>query len=162
MHEMLGHLHFMSKDYDTALVHYEKVVRGGNASTEIRKRAIICYVRARRITEAISLFERLIVDDIECVVKHNQDSYGCPCPEIIDEYERSLNANAVTQDDRIALGILWLFCSLPRSLEIFAEALHRDPGRPFLKSVMKLLTTRSATTPAIFHQSLDRERHYEQ
>jgi tetratricopeptide (TPR) repeat protein len=148
MHEMLGNHHFLLKDYKTALSHYETILRAGNASVTVRKRALICYIHARRISEAVPLFEELIRDDLASIVKHNQERYGCPCPEIIEEYERSIANGEPSQNDKIALGMLWLFCDCRRSAQLFARALRSDPGSVFLSSVMRVLDRQEALNPS--------------
>ena len=159
MHEMLGNHLFLLKDYKAALSHYETTLREGNSSTEVSKRALICYVHARRVSEAIPLFERLIRDDLASIVKHNQEQYGCPCPEIIEEYERSIANGEPSQNDRIALGMLWLFCDRLRSEQLFAQALHGDPGSAFLRSVMSILEGQSSPSPSESHHTTDKETH---
>jgi len=156
MHEMLGHHHFMVGDYATALSHYRQVIQEGDANTEVKKRAVVCYVHTRRIAEAVLLFEELLKEDVDCIVRHNQDRYGCPCPEIIDEYECSLRTDEISQSDRIALGILWSFCDVHRSHEWFTEAIREDPGSAFLQSVLRILKDRIAVTPATSHYQSDK------
>ncbi len=159
MHEMLGNHHFLLGDYQTALSHYETAMREGNAGVEVRKRALVCYIHGHRIPEAIPLFERLIREDLASIVKHNQERYGCPCPEIIEEYERSITAAGYSQTDKIALGMLWLFCDRLRSEQLFAEALRGDPDSASLKSVLRILkgeeplnqSSSSHRTPIIGH-----------
>jgi tetratricopeptide (TPR) repeat protein len=148
MHEMLGNHHFLLKDYKSALSHYETILRERDASTEVSKRALICYVHARRVSEAIPLFERLIRDDLASIVKHNREQYGCPCPEIIEEYGRSITTGEPSQNDTIALGMLWLFCDRLRSEQLFAQALRGDPGSAFLRSVMRILTGQEDLDPS--------------
>jgi len=155
---MLGHHYFMLRDFSTALSHYQEVLKGGGASTEVRKRALICYVQSGRIAQAIPLFEGLITEDLECIVKHNVDRYGCPCPEIIDQYECSRVTTDVAQGDRIALGMLWLFCDVRRSHQWFAEALREDSSSAFLRFVTGLLITRIATAPRTPHHIVKKER----
>lgn len=156
---MLGNHHFLLKDYKTALLHYETALHEGNASIEVRKRTLICYVHARRISEAIPLFERLIRDDLASIVKHNQEQYGCPCAEIIETYERSITTGEPPQNDKIALGMLWLFCDRIRSEQLFAQALRDDPGGEFLNSVMNILEEQSSPCPSEPHHTIDKETH---
>jgi tetratricopeptide (TPR) repeat protein len=142
---MLGHHHFLLRDYISALSHYEAVISQRNASKSVRKRAIVCYIQTRQVEEALELFASLVAEDIDCIIGHDNEQEGCPCPEIIQEYESRMD-DRPSRNDMTALGMLWLYCEPQRSLQWFDGALRNDPGNTYLQSVLDTLSLR--ITPA--------------
>ena len=140
MHEMLGNHHFLLRDYVQALAHYEVVLSKGMASTFLRKRAIVCYIQTRQVDQALPLFANLIAEDIGCIIGHDNEQEGCPCPEIIQEYESRMTGSP-SQNDLTAMGMLWLYCESKQSLQWFDRAVQQEPHNPYLKSLVTILSS---------------------
>jgi len=140
MHEMLGNHHFLLRDYVQALAHYEVVLSKSMASMPLRKRAIVCYIQTRRVDQALPLFADLIAEDIGCIIGHDNEQEGCPCPEIIQECESRMTG-IPSQHDLTAMGMLWLYCEPHKSLQWFERAIQQEPEHPYLKSVITILAS---------------------
>jgi len=160
MHEMLGNHHFLLKDYVLALAHYEAVLSEGKASTVVRKRAIVCYIQTHQVNEALPLFADLIAEDIGCIIGHDNEQEGCPCPEIIQEYESRMTGSP-SQNDLTAMGMLWLYCEPNKSLQWFDRAVQQEPDNPYLKSVVTTLSSTNINE-ALSHDSNKEEQHNEE
>jgi hypothetical protein len=150
MHEMLGHHHFLLRQYTPAISHYEAAVSQGKATKSVRKRAIVCYIQTRQVNKALPLFASLIAEDIGCIIGHDNEQEGCPCPEIIREYESRMSDNP-SQDDMTALGMLWLYCEPQQSLPWFDRAVQQEPQNPYLKSVVMILSSRNIAYTSSHH-----------
>lgn len=150
MHEMLGNHHFLLKDYLLALAHYQSVLSQGRASTPVRKRAIVCYIQTRQVDKALPLFADLIAEDIGCIIGHDNEREGCPCPEIIQEYESRMTGSP-SGNDLAAMGMLWLYCEPHKSLQWFDRALEQDPDSRYLKSVLSTLTNANISSAPMHH-----------
>ena len=150
MHEMLGNHDFLLRDYVLALAHYEAVLSHGKASMAVRKRAIVCYIQTRRVDEALPLFADLIAEDIGCIIGHDNEQEGCPCPEIIQEYESRMTGSP-SGNDLAAMGMLWLYCEPHKSLQWFDRALQQNPDAHYLKLVVSTLSTANISTAPSHH-----------
>jgi tetratricopeptide (TPR) repeat protein len=150
MHEMLGNHHFLLKDYVLALAHYEAVLSEEKASTAVRKRAIVCYIQTHQVDEALPLFADLIAEDIRCIIGHDNEKEGCPCPEIIQEYESRMTGSP-SQNDLTAMGMLWLYCEPNKSLQWFDRALQQDPNNPYLSSIFTTLANANISSAQSHH-----------
>jgi len=160
MHEMLGNHHFLLRDYVLALAHYEAVLSQGKSSIPVRKRAIVCYIQTRQVDEALPLFADLIAEDIGCIIGRDNEQEGCPCPEIIQEYESRM-ADIPSQHDLIAMGMLWLYCEPHKSLEWFERAIQQEPDNPYLTTVVTILSSTNIKEVSS-HISNKEEQHNEE
>jgi len=160
MHEMLGNHHFLLRDYVLALAHYEAVLSQGKSSIPVRKRAIVCYIQTRQVDEALPLFADLIAEDIGCIIGRDNEQEGCPCPEIIQEYESRMTG-IPSQHDLIAMGMLWLYCEPHKSLEWFERAIQQEPENPYLTTVVTILRSTNINE-ASSHISNKEEQHNEE
>jgi len=137
---MLGNHHFLLRDYVQALAHYEVVLSKSMASKPVRKRAIVCYIQTLQVNKALPLFANLIAEDIGCIIGHDNEQEGCPCPEIIQECESRMTG-IPSQHDLTAMGMLWLYCEPHKSLQWFERAIQQEPEHPYLKSVITILAS---------------------
>jgi hypothetical protein len=142
MHEMLGHHDFLLGHYDSALAHYETVLAWGAPSKAVRKRAIVCYIQTRQPEKALSLFTALVAEDVAFFLGQEGDEEACPCPRIVQEYVNRLTEE-ITQADRIALGMLWMYCDPHLSLLWFNKALQQEPKNHTLKAILAGLTSQT-------------------
>jgi hypothetical protein len=138
MHEMLGHHEFLLRNYPAALAHYQVVIAQGRPSKSVRKRTVVCYIKSHAVEKAFELFTPLISEDLQYVASGNSESEGCPCPEIIQEYERGISQQPQVLD-MIALGMLWLYCDPPQSLIWFARASQEEPENASLAAAIGIL-----------------------
>jgi pentatricopeptide repeat protein len=134
MNEMLGNQYFMVRRYCDALAEFEEVYRKDPSNKPIRRKLIICYIKANRIDSAFELFTKLVEEDLEFIIKTDPIFDDCPCPEIIYELENSIETN--NQDEKnLALGMLWLFCDIKNSIKYFSEL----PSDRIIDNILKKL-----------------------
>lgn len=120
MSEMLGNQYFMVRKYCEALAEFEEEYRKDTTNKSVRKKLIICFIKTNRIKEAFEIFIKLVDEDLEFIINTDPIFDDCPCPDIIFELENSIETD--TQDKKIlALGMLWLFCDIKKSVKYFSE-----------------------------------------
>ncbi|MBI3123298.1 MAG: tetratricopeptide repeat protein [Ignavibacteriales bacterium] len=142
MSEMLGNQYFLTRKYHEALSELETSLKKNPTSKPIRKKLIICYVKTGKLYTALEIFEKLIVEDVYCIINTDPILDDCPCPEIIYELE---NASSYfdEKEKSIALGILWLYCDIKHSLNHFILLSLKDKR---FEKIVELLRTKTKQT----------------
>jgi len=122
MNEMLGNRFFMIRNYAAAAHEFEAVLAADPHTKPVRKKLIICYVQLGQIPEALELFLGLVEEDTEFIINTDPEADDCPCPELIFEEENGVKPQRGSKTSLAALGILWLYCDIHKSLEYFEQA----------------------------------------
>jgi tetratricopeptide (TPR) repeat protein len=139
MSEMLANHYYLLRNFPLAKNLFEKILKGDSTNNALKNKLIICYVTTGEIQNAIGLFLDQIQDDIDSIINTKVDSDDCPCPEIISEIENNKKLFKKNSEKFAALGILWLYCSLEKSIEFFKNAENADPNETRFKEVSKIL-----------------------
>jgi pentatricopeptide repeat protein len=126
MSEMLGNQYFLSRNFSKAKEAYEKVLESEPQNDFIRKRLLICYTQTGEINKAFELFYEILKRDIELITNTDIVADDCPCPELVKRYGNIKPTDECSRDSRVMLGILWLFCSIEKSLEFFESLLSEE------------------------------------
>lgn len=139
MSEMLANHYFLVRNFNSAKSIYERILEKDAANKSLQKKLTICYVTTGEIDKALSLFSSQIKDDINSILNTNPDSEDCPCPEIISEIENQEKLFNSEIEKAAALGILWLFCSIEKSIEFFKKAELMNPDDLRFKEINTIL-----------------------
>ncbi len=143
MSEMLGNHYFLSRKYELAIDAFNAAF-GNEFPNNIIKKLIICYIAERELEKAKIFFLKLIKEDPFIIINIDIAEEDCPCPELIKLIE-SKYAVIKSADDLIALSMLWLYCDLDNSINLFEKALNQNPEDIFLKEVLSILKTQIIT-----------------
>ena len=146
MSEMLANHYFLVRNFISAKPIYENIVEKDHLNKSIKKKLTICYITTGEVEKAKNLFLSQIKDDIEFIINTDINSEDCPCPEIVSEIENHEKLFKSESDKLIALGILWLYCSLEKSIELFKKAELKYPADEKLKEINSILFARQLSS----------------
>ncbi len=136
---MLANHYFLIRNFISAKGLFEKVLHSDNSNKLIKKKLIICYVITGDLKQALDLFLSQIKDDIDFIVKTDLKSEDCPCPDLIAQIENQNDFFKSELDHLAGLGILWLYCSLEKSIKYFNECLSSSPNDKICKEILSIL-----------------------
>lgn len=139
MSEMLANHYFLVRNFNSAKSIYERILGKDLANKSITKKLIVCYVTTGEIGKALDFFLPLIQADIDFIINTKTDSEDCPCPEIISEIENQEKLFKNEVEKAAALGMMWLYCSLEKSIEFFKKAEVKNPDDNRIKEINSIL-----------------------
>lgn len=139
MSEMLANHYFLVRNFPSAKTIFEGIVAEDSTNKLAAKKLIVCYVTSGEIDKALDLFLSLIKSDIDFVINTDVKADDCPCPDLISEIEKQNNLFRSEVDKVAALGILWLYCSLEKSIEFFKQAEFMNSTNHKLKEINSIL-----------------------
>lgn len=138
MSEMLANQYFLVRNFISAKSIYENILEKEPLNKSVKKKLTICYVTTGELDKALNVFLSLIKEDVDYVINTNIKSEDCPCPELISKIESE--EKLFDDKDKItALGILWLYCSMNKSIEYFNEAEHNNPNDERISEIKSIL-----------------------
>jgi tetratricopeptide (TPR) repeat protein len=140
MSEMLGNRYFLARKFDRAIPELEKAVQDSLEDHKIKKKLIICYVQVGQIERALRIFWELIQKDPFIII--NTDPYydDCHCTTLVVQWENIINyKNDGIRMEYVALGILYLYCDVQKSITYFEQALEIMDNDTQLKKILNLL-----------------------
>jgi hypothetical protein len=139
MSEMLANHYFLVRNFISAKSIFENILEKDSTNKSIIKKLIICRITTGEIGKALDLFLLLIRTDIDFIINTKTDSEDWPCPEIISEIENQEKLFKNELEKLAALVMLWLYCSLEKSIELFKKAEIIDPKEIRFKEIATLL-----------------------
>ncbi len=139
MSEMLGNHYFLVRNFISAKSTYERILEKDPANKSIKKKLTVCYLTTGEVDNALNLFLSQIKDDIDFVINTDIHSENCPCPELISQIENEEKLFKNENEKTTALGMLWLYCSLEKSIEFFKKAEVKDPNDNRIKEINSVL-----------------------
>lgn len=142
MSEMLANHYFLIRNFSSAKSIYEKFLGSDLVDKSIKKKLIICYITTGEVDKAISLFLSQIKEDIDFIINTDIEADDCPCPEIISHIENQEKLFKTEFEKIVSLGMLWLYCSLEKSSEIFKSAEIKYPEDGQIKEINTILLSR--------------------
>ncbi len=122
MSEMLGNQYFMARKYENALKEFEECEAQGKANKSMRKKMVICYTQVGKIQKAAEVLRDLVYEDLDFILNTDPVNDDCPCSQLVTELEAKSNFTIQSFDYLLALGILWLYCNLDKSVEYLKKA----------------------------------------
>lgn len=139
MSEMLVNHYFLLRNYPSAKNLIEKILEKDSTNNNLKNKLIVCYVTTGEIQKALDLFLNQIQESIDSIISTKIGSDDCPCPEIISEIENKEKFFKSNSDRFASLGILWLYCSLEKSIEFFKYAEYENPKNEQVKKISNIL-----------------------
>ncbi len=139
MSEMLGNQYFMARNFEKALVQYEKVLESGKINEKIRKKLIICYCEVGNVGAALTLFDEVIHDNIELIALTDVIREDCPCPELLERMKWYETVAASSTDFNCILGMLSLYCNIDDSIQYFLKAYELQPSNRRIKRILNAI-----------------------
>lgn len=142
MSEMLGNQYFMARNYASACVELEKVLKVNPTNKPVRCKLIICYMQSGKLQKAFDLFISLCHEDIDFIMNMDPIKDDCPCFDILPALEKQFNHNKDRFDYLLKLGITALYCDLAKSIKYFGLAHKLERSDLKVKYVLNLLKLR--------------------
>ena len=136
---MLANHYFLVRNFLSAKTIFENIVAKDSANKLAAKKLIVCYVTSGEIDKALNLFLSLIKSDIDFIINTDIKAGDCPCTDIISEIENQSSVFKNEVEKTSALGILWLYCSLEKSIEFFKKAEVKNPDDNRIKEINSIL-----------------------
>lgn len=139
MDEMLGNHYFLARNYSRAAELLQKALLADPKNKAIRRKLIVCFSQTGQVDKALKTFLSLVKEDIDFVIDTDPIDDDCPCIELVFELERKHANNQESLDFTLILGMLWLYCNLPKSYDYFKNATLMDENNRTIKSIIVLL-----------------------
>lgn len=143
--EMLGNRYFLARNYKQAVENFEYVLSNNPTNKSVRKKLIICYLQTGDLDKAVDIFAKLIKEDIDFIINTDLKEDACPCPELIEKYGTILPYEQNSNDLKLMLGMLWLYCDVQKSKEFFDVVIKEKPEDEKLKSIVSVIENRLKT-----------------
>ena len=143
--EMLGNRYFLARNYKQAVENFEYVLSNNPTNKSVRKKIIICYLQTGDLYKAVDMFAKLIKEDIDFIINTDLKEDACPCPELIEKYGTILPYEQNSNDLKLMLGMLWLYCDVQKSKEFFDVVIKEKPEDEKLKSIVSVIENRLKT-----------------
>ncbi len=122
MSEMLGNQYFMARKFSLAETELIEFISRNESNKPARKKLIICLTQTGKIEKALKIFNKLIEEDIEFIIKTDPIKDDCPCPELVTKLESENKVAYSISELYTVLGMLWLYCDVNDSLKNFELA----------------------------------------
>ena len=145
MSEMLANHYFLNRNFLSAKSIYESILEKDTTNKSIKKKLTICYITTGEIDKALNLFLSQIKDDIDFVITTDIHSEDCPCPELISQIENEEILFKNENEKTTALGMLWLYCSLEKSIDFFKKVEVKNPDDKIIKEINSNLINKLVT-----------------
>lgn len=139
MSEMLANHYFLIRNFNSAKSIYEKFLDSDLVDKSIKKKLIICYITTGEVNKALNLFLSQINDDLDFIINTDIKADDCPCPDLIARIENQEKLFSTEMERAAALGMLWLYCSLEKSIEIFKIVETAAPEEKRYREIVSIL-----------------------
>lgn len=144
---MLANHYFLVRRYEDAELAFENVLAEEPANKFARKKLIICYVHNGKISKALEIFYQMIMDDIDFIIHTDVVADDCPCPELIEAFERKSNRAEYTSTNMLEVyGILWLYCDMEKSLTYFKKLHELNPSEKIYGGILDIYNAYKSKT----------------
>jgi tetratricopeptide (TPR) repeat protein len=129
MSEMLGNKYFQSRNYSMAASTFSKVYTSDPHNLSVRKKMIICFTQTGELSKAFDFFYALVKENIKYIINTDLVGDDCPCEELANKYGKILPYEANSNDLKLLLGMLWLYCDVDKSLSFFTQLELIQPNK---------------------------------
>ena len=137
--EMLGNKYFLARNYQGAAQNLQFVLSKNPINKSARKKIIICYTQTGEMEKAFDNFYTLVEEDIHFIIDTDPVADDCPCPDLVAKYGKVYPYEKKSFDMKLMLGMLWLYCDVNKSWEIFHELNSNNDDDFRLKEVLSLI-----------------------
>ena len=141
MHEMLGNQYFLARNYRKAAEKLELALSDETDNLDIQRKLIICYTQIEKGDAALLMLSRLLEKNYAFVVNTDPVEDDCPCPELVEEMEAQLRAEAEDAEKLAVLGTLWLYCDAGKALAYFQRSVQREANNPIVNKIVTTIKT---------------------
>jgi len=136
---MLGNQLFLARKYSQATENLELALEKDPQNLAIKHKLVICYTQIGQIDKALSIFISILRKNVDFIINTDPLDDDCPCPELVLELEKKLCENRDSLDYQLIMGMLWLYCSIEKSLQYFLKAQQIMPQNQEVNSILKIL-----------------------
>jgi len=137
--EMLGNKYFLARNYENAALNFQHTLKSNPINKSVRKKLIICYTQTGHIQKALENFYILCKEDIDFIINTDVVADDCPCPELTEKYGNVFPYENGSYDMKLMLAMLWLYCSVQKSLEFFKRILLENQSDSRIKEITSLI-----------------------
>jgi tetratricopeptide (TPR) repeat protein len=141
MSEMLANQYFLVRRFHDAEQAFENVLATGLSSKTVRKKLIICYIYNGKVRKAMEMFLGLIKEDINFIINTDIIADDCPCPELIENFEKKKNPNYSYINMMEIYGMLWLYCDINKSITFFEKLKEYNPSENIYKDILNIYSS---------------------
>lgn len=121
MCEMLANQYFMMRRYPEAMEIFEKIYSAKKNTVKITAKLILCLIYCKNIDKAFNLFIENLSNDPLIFLNAALKNEDCPCNDLIKKIENEFLLIEAKEEKDIALGILWSYCDINKSIEILEQ-----------------------------------------
>jgi pentatricopeptide repeat protein len=141
MSEMLANQYFLVRRFPDAEEAFENILLSDPKNKTVRKKLILCYIHNGNIRKALDMFYGLIKEDIEFIINTDIVADDCPCPELIDKFEK-MNEHKFSYINTLEIfGILWLYCDINKSITFFEKLKEFNPSEKLYKEILNIYSS---------------------
>ena len=137
--EMLGNKYFLARNYENAALNFQDTLKSNPINRAVRKKIVICYIQTGQIQKAFENFYILVKEDIDLIINTDIVADDCPCPELIDNYGSVLPYENESVDLKLMLAMLWLYCSVEKSLKFFKQIRIELPDDVRIQEIISII-----------------------
>jgi pentatricopeptide repeat protein len=141
MSEMLGNQYFLVRRFADAEAAFEIVLKSNPLNKQVRKKLVICYIYNNNVRKALELFHELIREDVSIIVNTDVIADDCPCPELIEKFEKSREPRYSYINMLEVYGMLWLYCDLGKSIYYFEKLKEFNPSEKIYKDILSIYSS---------------------
>jgi pentatricopeptide repeat protein len=138
---MLANQYFLVRRFSDAETAFENLLSNNPSNKVARKKLIICYIHNGQVKKALNLFYSLIKEDISCIINTDVIADDCPCPELIETFEKLKEPRLTYISQLEVYGMLWLYCDIHKSITYFEKLKEFNPGERIYKEILKIYST---------------------
>jgi pentatricopeptide repeat protein len=141
MSEMLANQYFLVRRFPDAEAAFEIVLEKDPGNKIVRKKLIICYIHNGNIRRALEVFLDLIKEDIRIIINTDIIADDCPCPELIEKFEKMNETKFSYINSLEIFGMLWLYCDINKSITFFEKLKEFNPSEKIYKEILNIYST---------------------
>jgi pentatricopeptide repeat protein len=141
MSEMLANQYFLVRRFPEAETAFKNVLLTNPGNKSARKKLIICYLHNGHVRHALEMFYQLIKEDISFIINTDIIADDCPCPELIEKFEKLNKPKYSYINNLEILGMLWLYCDINKSIVYFEKLKEFNPSEKIYKDILSIYSS---------------------
>lgn len=149
--EMLGNKYFLARNYNLAALNFQETLITDPVNKTARKKLIICYTQTGQIKKAFENFYLLAKEDINFIIDTDIVADDCPCAELTAKYGNVLPYENESVDLKLMLAMLWLYCSVEKSLKFFRQILIELPDDIRIREIISIIENKISSNHKTTH-----------
>lgn len=148
---MLGNKYFLARNYNLAALNFQETLITDPVNKTARKKLIICYTQTGQIKKAFENFYLLAKEDINFIIDTDIVADDCPCAELTAKYGNVLPYENESVDLKLMLAMLWLYCSVEKSLKFFRQILIELPDDIRIREIISIIENKISSNHKTTH-----------